>query len=353
MRKMFWLGLLLIVILAITSLVWNRPVNVEGLLAERAAPVQPVVEETAGDNAAPVQPVAPARAERQITEDDCQAEFGDPGDNYRWEVTEQGLCDAVPVVRAESAPAAAAAVVVEEAAPREEVTFDSGESVNVEGYNGPLTREAQDAIGLSVVRVGTEAASWTWRGIPNSAMAVCPDGGWICTLHLVGDDVMVVEGDGSEYEILAGTFRFVAAYPRNDAVHDTCELLAKEQRFGQIEDPSFQVEAGNFSCTGQQVASSDDEPAAPADESDDEPAPVDNACPSSPEEAAELLGGNADGWTTRDEWNGNGWKYGGTENPAPATKITAPAFGVVNSPVGDLRDSDSATVSEATFWCEG
>jgi hypothetical protein len=231
--------------------------------------------------------------------------------------------------------------------------FDSGDAVmNSEGYRGPLTREAQEAVGISLVRVGTEASAWTWRGLPHTEMATCPSGGWLCTLHLENDDIVVVEGNGEQYTIVAGTFRFVAAYPAGDAVWDSCDLLEKEQKFGVIEDPSFQVRSGNFSCSGDQP-----EPAATATRTPTEngsatatpvPPVTSGQCPTTSEEAAELIGGNADSWSTKEEWNGNGWLYGG-----PVVKLTTPHFGRIDIDGGTLRDGQSAEVSVGTFWCEG
>ncbi len=110
------------------------------------------------------------------------------------------------------------------------------------------TQVAKNSTKVDVQRIGTEPCSWVWRSFGKATVvATCPDG-WMCTLHLNDDHIQVIKGDGKTYTIKAGTFRFVAGFDQSDAVHDACQLLAKEQGFGQGENPSFPVEAGNFTC---------------------------------------------------------------------------------------------------------
>lgn len=110
----------------------------------------------------------------------------------------------------------------------------------------PETGTAQVAIGLSVVRLGTEACAWTWRSVPAFFEANVPQG-YIATLHLLDDRVVVTDSPGKQV-IKAGTFRFINGYPAGDAVYDRCQLLKKEKAFGQQERPSFTVEPLGFSC---------------------------------------------------------------------------------------------------------
>lgn len=110
------------------------------------------------------------------------------------------------------------------------------------------TASAKEATGVDVQRIGTEACGFVWRGVNlASETANCP-ANMVCTFHLTDDRKVVVQGDGSSYEIVAGTFRVASAYPLEDAVRDVCRLLAKEQAFGASEVPSFEVTAGNFAC---------------------------------------------------------------------------------------------------------
>lgn len=205
-----------------------------------------------------------------------------------------------------------------------QLVVDGGESqqlasANAEGFVGPTTADAKEALGLDVQRLRTEASSFVWRSVPNAVSAICPNG-WVCTLHLASGEIKVFLGDGTKYQIVAGTFRNVEskAYPAGDAVYGVppCELLAKEQAFGASEIPSFSVSAGNFTCVGT------------ADQGvGDTGGDVVAACPTSPAEVGKLLGGNARSWSTRDEWNGQGWKYG---PGAPGAVLTAPDFGRVD-----------------------
>ncbi len=110
------------------------------------------------------------------------------------------------------------------------------------------TAAAKTATGVDVQRISTEACGFVWRAVPKATeQAICPPN-MVCTLHLSDDRKVVVKGDGSQYSIVAGTFRVISAYPLDDAVRDVCRLLAKEQENGRREVPSFSVVAGNFSC---------------------------------------------------------------------------------------------------------
>lgn len=111
----------------------------------------------------------------------------------------------------------------------------------------PDTATAQQAIGLSVVRLATEYCAWTWRSYPDVKSANLPEG-YIGTLHLEDNDRIVVTNRPGRYQIKAATFRFVGGYPSNDAVHRPCELLKKEQDNGAREVPSFPVHAMNLDC---------------------------------------------------------------------------------------------------------
>lgn len=112
----------------------------------------------------------------------------------------------------------------------------------------PDTGTAQTAIGLNVVRLGTEACAWTWRSNPLISVERTVPSGYIGTLHLTDDKIVVTEGTGQKLVFQGATFRFVAAYPAGDAVYDRCALLRKEQAFGQQERPSFTVEPLGFNC---------------------------------------------------------------------------------------------------------
>lgn len=207
--------------------------------------------------------------------------------------------------------------------------------------NCPTTGEVQSAIGLSVVRIGTEACGFTWRSLPMTANGTCPSG-WICTLHLSDDRKVVVSGTGQTLSIMAGTFRFPPAYPADDAVNAPnalCDILAKEQEFGRIEDPSFKVEPMGFSCDG--TSSSTDSTSTPQDP----PANNDSVseCPKTAEEAASMVGGDAGSWN---QIESNGWKYIGNE-----ATLTVPPTGLLDHPAGRSTPGQSVSASEATLWC--
>lgn len=109
------------------------------------------------------------------------------------------------------------------------------------------TAQAKTLIGLDVQRLATEPCAWVWRAAPNaSGVSLCPNG-FVCTLHVKDIGIQVFVGK-TEAKVVAGTWRYAAAYPLDDTVRDTCALLAKEQTFGKSEDPSFDVTAGNFTC---------------------------------------------------------------------------------------------------------
>ena len=122
----------------------------------------------------------------------------------------------------------------------------NGDCVDLTVHPGPTTGQAKEALGVDVQRLDCEIAAFVWRGAPLSTKIRCAFG-YVCTLHLTNDKIMVVQGDNKMYSIYAGTFRYVDVYPAEDAVHRPCELVEKEQEFGRIEDPSFTVWT-NLSC---------------------------------------------------------------------------------------------------------
>lgn len=122
------------------------------------------------------------------------------------------------------------------------------------GNQAAMTTESvKTATGVDVQRLATEQSAWVWRAVPKAVTrATCPSG-FVCTLHTVNgqnETIIVVVGDNTVYDIVAGTFRNVAGYPTSDDVWESppCRLLVKEQQFGASEVPSFSVSAGNFRC---------------------------------------------------------------------------------------------------------
>jgi hypothetical protein len=105
----------------------------------------------------------------------------------------------------------------------------------------PTTGEVKTLTRVDVQRLATEPCAFVWRGTPPATVvATCPTG-WVCTWDVVNDIVVVHLGVNQRAKIRAGTWRFIAGYPPNDAVHDVCALYQKEKNFGLTEIPSFQV----------------------------------------------------------------------------------------------------------------
>lgn len=213
----------------------------------------------------------------------------------------------------------------------------------------------QQLIGLSVVCLGTEYDAYTWRSVPIEVDATCPEG-WVCTLHLAGDKIIVTDQAGL-YAIVAGTFRRISGYPSGDAVYSPCDLLVKEQVFGTSQTPRFDVFAGpGLNCDGTSSISVNPaqapQPAAPAQPAPQAPAPVapepQIQCPGSQAEVASAVGGDASSWSPLQD----GWKYGGSDNPAPSASLSVP-YGRLDYDGGSARAGQPVTVSEATFWCAG
>lgn len=219
------------------------------------------------------------------------------------------------------------------------------------GCAGKDVGAVQALIGLSVVCLGTEYDAYTWRSVPIKVNATVPEG-WIATLHLSGDKIVVTEKSGT-YEIVAGTFRRKSGYPSVDAVHNACGLLAKEQAFGASQTPSFPVEAMGFSCDGKVSVQS--QPAQPA------PAAVQQPAQAAPAPATtkpgntcltlanvtNIIGGA--NWREIPGSNGEGLKYG----PATPVMLKAPDHGRLDSPSGSARNGQTTTANEATYWCNG
>jgi hypothetical protein len=74
----------------------------------------------------------------------------------------------------------------------------------------------------------SEFCAFARQGSAATITATCPPE-WICTFFLASRQVVVVVGPFNQANVGDGTWRFVAAYPLNDAVHDPCALLKKER----------------------------------------------------------------------------------------------------------------------------
>ncbi len=112
----------------------------------------------------------------------------------------------------------------------------------------PSIEEAERAIGASIQRLGGEACAFV-RHADNLARMRCP-AGWACTLA-TPEGIVLVVGDGQEVGAYAGTFRYVPAYPPEDAVHDPPRLCRKELRFLRRDYPDATMKL--LSQTGEVI----------------------------------------------------------------------------------------------------
>lgn len=223
------------------------------------------------------------------------------------------------------------------------------------GCDGKDVGAVQALIGLNVVCLGTEYDAYTWRSVPIAVDAICPSG-WVCTLHLKdGDRVVVVEGNGTKYNIVAGTFRRKSGYPSGDGVHNACELLRKEQVFGASQTPKFDVSAQGFTCNGTTVTSSSSASTATQAMTQQQGAsqpPASNSTGQTKdkidtkEEAASAAGGDVSNWTALDGSNNTGFKF--KANKAISLKV--PDGARIDHAQGSANPGQSVTASEATLW---
>ncbi len=143
----------------------------------------------------------------------------------------------------------------------------SGNTGNTSSTNGagsdtvapcPSAPEASQLVAgndTALVREGGEACLFEWRNAPlaTSDTITCPDG-WACELDLAGpEEGLYVYGGGGSYQIDAGSFRPIDAYPAGDPIHDPCSALAKSRAWLKTEkaDPTWTMSPGNFSCPGE------------------------------------------------------------------------------------------------------
>lgn len=242
--------------------------------------------------------------------------------------------DAGDIARAIGKVKAAAKVTVTDIhnvpAPQNTGPSAAAMTVPVPAANCWTTAEAKGLIGVDVQRIGTEACAWVYRSVGVGSVSMkCPIGA-ICTVD-TGNGIFVDMGPHQRTAV-AFTIRKIDSYPAGDGVHNGCDKVVQEQQFGVQENPSFRVQAGNgLNCSGvtttnTQTMSSN----APA------------GCPTSPEDAAARVGGNANFWKPLP---GNGWKYGPN---APTANLTAPV-GRLDWDGGSGKSSPKVAV--ATLWC--
>lgn len=238
------------------------------------------------------------------------------------------------------------------------IITDAQGEMNTEGFYGPVTAEAQTALGLNVQRLRSEPSAWVFR-VPNddfNTVVRCP-AGFICTIHR-RDGIFVYVGEGVGEQALtfsdtkAGTFRYIRGYPMNDDVREIIplRLLAKEQKFGAQEVPSFTVSAGNFSVTGAQQAA----PTVISGNTSNGDCGIEPAKASTVEQAACLLFGAdkakdmAQYVTIKPNTNGSGFYYSG-----PSATFHFPGAGRVDGDGWQLDSTNPDATNDgvvATWW---
>lgn len=108
----------------------------------------------------------------------------------------------------------------------------------------PDVAEVQRQTGVPVYQFG-EACGFHWDGY--RIEGTCPRG-YMCTFN-VGRQIAVIAGKNQSVEIFtAGTWRYVDAYPADNAAHDPCALLQDEQQWAEQHSSNLPVEPVGFHC---------------------------------------------------------------------------------------------------------
>ncbi len=286
---------------------------------------------------------------------------------------------ATPAATAATVPAATApAATAVPAAPAATVPAATA------AFNCNDDASASNAIGQTVQGLGTESCTWVNRWVPETRQVTCPIG-FLCTIHGADEQIRLFQGPWSG-AAKAGTFRLVTGFAAGDAVQNCCLLLKKEQEWSRSRVPAFEVLNGNGPiCAGTASAApatpaaivAPPAPVAPAAALATRPvatrtAPATTAasvakapatttvpaaianngkkCPTSPAQAASLVGGTAANWTSLPNSDGQGWKFQATKGVA----LKWPGFGRLDGDGWTLSSaSDKKTGSVATLWCMG
>ena len=195
---------------------------------------------------------------------------------------------------------------------------------------------------------GEEACLFEWRDdLAPSDTIWCPDG-WACELDTVGPNGYYYFGGGGSYEIDAGSFRLIAAYPDGDPIHSPCAALANSRDFLAFSgEPaaSWKLYPGNFSCEGEDTGV----PPAAVDNGS-QPDNTGNTCPAKDQAqlVANKVGGYANEWHRLNEGQ---WKR--ASDSTGATLDTP--WGTLNvwngSKTINTHKGQSAFGYEATWNC--
>jgi hypothetical protein len=106
----------------------------------------------------------------------------------------------------------------------------------------PSLAEAQQITGMGgkLAQI-SEYCGFAVHGNTVAMQATCPSG-WICTFHLTTYQTIVALGPYTTNGVDDSTWRFIAAYPFNDAVRAPCQLVQKESSNAGVASPA------NFTC---------------------------------------------------------------------------------------------------------
>lgn len=190
-----------------------------------------------------------------------------------------------------------------------------------------------------------EPCKWTLQHVAFKVIDIIMLVDWEYTVTDEHEVPLVFYGDGNRRNIMGATIRYRPAYntPASRWVNDPCELLKRENAFGQRRTPSYETKSGNVSCGSfqPQVTQGGGNNNA-------------SSCFANGKTAADALGGKEDKWFQEDATNFPGtWKY---KDKGQNVRLRHPGFGTLDYWDGSAKTTNQkgdlpVDVDEATFKC--
>lgn len=153
-----------------------------------------------------------------------------------------------------------------------------------------------DRLGIKPVFTGEgivwDPCKWNWQSNDLNAVPITLPDGWQATTTRGSDGaVQVWKGPAPKMDVRGFTLRFLRPYDRQESrwALDNCELLTRENAFGERRNPSYPTTNGNVSCASN---------------------PPKNSGSGSISKSwlRDNVGGREDKWTEPD-WSGGAWVY--------------------------------------------
>lgn len=232
-------------------------------------------------------------------------------------------------------------------APRLVITEPTQQSGAVQS-GCPTDNEMQTMLGFNRMSPGIkpvftgenipwDPCKWNWQANEKTTLVFTLPNDWQSTITRAADGVVQVYYGPVELNVRGFTLRYRPVYNTESTswVNDPCELIKRENAFGQRRLPSYNTTSGNVSCSSSPTPTLSQSGTITTTTSISAKSSIDQQW------LAKNIGGNADKWTPP-TWSGGAWVFNDKGKPV---SLRYPREGRLEV---WIRGSTSITAANAT-----